>query len=608
MIKHLVFLGVTFGILCANVYAQKGDLDNLLKQAYAARLKGDYDSNFRLLKEAESLNESKQDPLLLAKLYAELSKQHLILADYNKAKAYAEKSLQTGKETHHTLAESYGYIAVATYHNYLGIGDQTVSNAQQALKLLDDELDLSLQSRVYYILYGVYSTWDDVDLCEKYARLAIASAKQGNDNELLSNAYAAYSTTMEFRYNRTKEQRYLDSIKVYLQKSAAVYKQAPETVGVRTYSITNINLANFFFKYQPLDQRSTQDSILYYTDIARRLSQTSDKNYTIMGSVNGLLAEVASLQGNDQLAEAYLMDSYIHLTETTAPSYYTLAHVAQGLSDLHQKRGDYEKALFYQKKKEQFTDTIFNETQMLQTKKLEVQYENKKLQEDIQLSTQKAKSQKTQNLLLAGICVLLLMSLLLLRNSFKNKTQLQEEKALRLQHEKVDAERNAALQLKMQQEEQARLQAEQQLLLVQKEQMQKEAMADALQIERKNRLLLQMKDKLKKLETENNKGLVERVIKEEMRLEETVERSAREFESINPLFFSRLRELSEDKLTPLELKHCAYLYLKLNTKEIAAAFYVEPKTIRVSKYRIKQKLRLDKDTDLDDFLQDMGNL
>jgi len=606
MIKHLIFLWMALIFFSANIYAQKGDLDNLLKQAYAARLKGDYDSNFRLLREAENIDQSNQDPLLLAKLYAELSKQHLILADYNKAKAYAEKSLQIGKQANHTLAKSYGYIAISTYHNYLDIGDQAVSYAQQALKLLDDEPDPSLQSRAYYILYGVYSRWDDVDLCEKYAQLAIAAAKQGNDNEMLSNAYAAYATAMEFRYDRTNQQRYLDSIKIYLHKSAAVYKQAPETVGIRTYSITNINLANFFFKYHPLDQSSTQDSILYYAGIAQRLSQASDKNYTIMGSVNGLLAEVASLQGNDQLAEAYLMDSYIHLTETTAPSYYTLAHVAQGLSDLHRKRGDYEKALFYQKKKEQFTDTIFNETQMLQTKKLEVQYENKKLLEDIQLSAQKARNQKTQNLLLAGICVLLLMSLFLLRNSFKNKTQLQDEKALRLHQEKMDSERNAALQLKMQQQEQARLQAEQQLLLIQKEQMQKEAMADALQIERKNRLLLQLKDKLKKLETEDNKGLVEKVIKEEMRLEETVERSAREFESINPLFFSRLRELSGERLTPLELKHCAYLYLKLNTKEIAAAFYVEPKTIRVSKYRIKQKLRLDKDTDLDDFLQDIG--
>lgn len=604
--RHFLFLWILFSFVGISVCAQAGNLEQFLKKAYTARLKADYDSNLHWLKEAEKIKKPKQDPLLLAKLYGELSKQYLISSDYGKAKSYAEKSLRTGQKAQHALAEAYGYIAVSSYYNYLDIGDLAVSNAQQALKLLRNKRDFFLQSRAYYILYGVYSRWNDIALTEKYARLSINAAIEGKNDEMLSNAYSAYSIAMEYRYNQKKEQQYLDSMKLYLHKSADVYRRSPETAGVRSYSIANINLANYFFTYQPLDQQSTRDSILYYTDIARRFSQASDKNYVIMGNVNGLLAELANLQGNSQMAEAYLMDSYIHLTALATPSYYTLSNVAQGLSDLHRKRGDYEKALFYQKKKEGFNDKIFNETQMLAAKKLEAQYENKRLLEDIKQTSEKAKSQQVQNILLAGFCLLLLVSLLLLRNSFKNKSRLQEEKALRLQQEKNDAERNAQLQSKMQEEEQARLQAEQQLLLVQREQMQKEAMADALQIERKNRLLLQMKDKLKKLETEHNKGYVERIIKEEMRLEETVERSAREFESINPVFFRKLKEISGDRLTSLELKHCAYLYLKLNTKEIAAAFYIEPKSVRVSKYRIKQKLGLNKDTDLDGFLQELG--
>lgn len=588
-----------------NTDAQENELEQFLKKAYAARLKTDYDTNLRLLKEAEQLKEVSQEPILSAKLYAELSKQYLVNADYTKAKSYAEKSIETGQKTNNNTAEAYGYLALSTYYNYLEIGDLAVSYAQKVLKLARNQ-DYSLQSRAYYILYGVYSGWNDGALSKKYAQFAIITAKLGLDHEMLSNAYAAYSTAMQFHYEETKNHHYLDSMKLYLHKSADVYKKSPGNVGVRTYSIANINLANYFFEYQPLNQQSTQDSIIYYANIAKKYAQASDKNYTITGNVNGLLAEIASLQGKSQLAEAYLMDSYTHLTEAATPSYYTLSNVAQGLSDLHNKKGDYKKALFYQKKKEAFNDTIFNESKMLQAKKLEAQYENNKLLEGIKTADQRAKSQKMQKLLLAGICLLLLLSILLLISSFKSKTKLQEEKSRRLQQEKQDAERNAELQLKMQAEEQARLQAEQQLLLLQKDQMQKEAMADALQIERKNRLLLQMKEKLQKLETEQNKGYVEKVIKEEMRLEESVERSAKEFESINPAFFSKLKEMSNDKLTPLELKHCAYLHLQLNTKEIAAAFYIEPKSVRVSKYRIKQKIGLDKDTDLDRFLQELN--
>ena len=89
---------------------------------------------------------------------------------------------------------------------------------------------------------------------------------------------------------------------------------------------------------------------------------------------------------------------------------------------------------------------------MLQAKKLEAQYENSKLSEDIKIAAQKADSQRTQNLLLTGICLLLVISICLLVNSFKSKTKLQEEKSRRLQQEKQEAERNAELGLKMQAE------------------------------------------------------------------------------------------------------------------------------------------------------------
>lgn len=131
-------------------------------------------------------------------------------------------------------------------------------------------------------------------------------------------------------------------------------------------------------------------------------------------------------------------------------------------------------------------------------------------------------------------------------------------------------------------------------------------MADALQIERKNQLLHELKEQLKKLETDENNGTVERLLRDEMRVEEALEKSAKEFQNINPEFFQRLKDHSENRLTTLDLKYCAYLLLKLSTKQIAAAFHVDPKSIRVSKYRIKQKLGLDKDTDLDRFLETLA--
>ena len=64
-------------------------------------------------------------------------------------------------------------------------------------------------------------------------------------------------------------------------------------------------------------------------------------------------------------------------------------------------------------------------------------------------------------------------------------------------------------------------------------------------------------------------------------------------------------EKSVQKLTSLDLKYCAAIHSKLNTKQISMLFSVEPESVRMSKYRIKQKLNLDKDDDLELFLTEI---
>jgi len=603
MDKKRIFFSLLFSLVALCISAQTQAVKSLLEEAYRARLVSDYELNIKLLSQARHMEGVEKDPVLFAELYMELSKHYLVQGEYDSAQYYADQNLAIANSTAEPLAQAFAYVSQAVYFNYFDIGDLAVDNAQKALNILEKHEELVLEARAYYILYGVYSRWDDLERTSKYAALTIKQAKAAGDYEMLANAFSANSVVMELHYQNTEESIYLDSMQYYLKKSMQVYQDNPEKVALRTFAIANINMANYFFQYNRSDH--VQDSIIHYANIARSVYEPFDKNYDIMGNVDGLLAEVALMQGNAEVAESYLMNSYIHLLEVQDPSYYTLYNVAQGLSNLHSKQGDFEKALFYQKKKEEFNQKIFDETEMMQTRRLEAQYENKRLLSDIRESKQKAQSRRTQLFMLAGLCILLIVSLFLLRIFFRNKHRLQLERNLRLQQQKEDMERQSQLRLKVEKEEQARLLTEQKLLSVQMDQMQKEAMADALQIERKNRLLLQLKEKLKNLETSDNAGFIDRMIKEEMRLEEIVEQSAKQFKNIHPDFFQKLKDQSEDRLSSLELKHCAYIHLGLSTKEIAAAFHIEPKSVRVSKYRIKQKLKLDKEVELDRYLQDL---
>ncbi len=80
---------------------------------------------------------------------------------------------------------------------------------------------------------------------------------------------------------------------------------------------------------------------------------------------------------------------------------------------------------------------------------------------------------------------------------------------------------------------------------------------------------------------------LKRIVKE---LEESSDYS-RILVGMDPEFYSRLTALNP-KLTPLEIRHCAYLKLNLSNHEIADILNVEVKSLQMSRYRIKKKLKI----------------
>ncbi|MGO1245392.1 MAG: hypothetical protein ACTMH4_15030, partial [Sphingobacterium sp.] len=470
MPKILYFSCFIFILFSFTVQTQQDSLNVLLDEATHARMEANSEENYRLLQQMKQRNDLDDYPVERGKLLAELSKHYLVTDDFDRAKLYVDTNLTLAKVANNPDALAQAYIGAATYYNYLDIGNMAVEYAQRAIHLVEQRSNYALAARAYYILYGVYSGWDDLALTNKYAKLAIENSQRAQDYELLANAFNAYATVMEYQYRKDKNPSYLDSIEHHLRSSLEVYHHNPSAVSKRTYAISNVNLANYFFKFHTPENSATQDSILKYANVAKDSYLMHDRNYLIMGNVNGLLAEVAKKRGNDLAAESYLMDSYIHLNAAKAPSYYALANVTQGLSDFYNNRDDFEKALFYQQKKQEFNQKIFDEAEMRQAKRLETQFENSRLQAEIQIGKDRERQRRIQVILLIGLCVLLFIILLLLRISSQNKHRLARERNLRLQQQKDDNERRAKLEQQFQLQEQARLKSEQELLYIRQEQ------------------------------------------------------------------------------------------------------------------------------------------
>lgn len=580
MKKAHIYLLFILLIAPNRIVPQNSDIEILLDSAFRARLRMDNEGNQRYLTKAEKVLRENTPIVDKTKVYAELSRYHLVNGDFDQARIYAEKASDINKKPQDKISEAYGYYAWATYYNFLDIGDLAVENVQNALRALDTNDDKALRARLYYMLYGVYSSWDDEERSVHYADKTIRTAEEINDYEVLANAFSGKATAMEYLYRKTGNQTYVDSILYYLKDSKKLFEKYPNRVGVRTYSITNLNIASFFYKYDNVTKQQTQDSVLHYTNIAMEVAGEFDKSHEIRSNINGLLSEIAIQQNDYTKAEQLLLEAYNHLKTAASPSFYALSNISNGLSNLYERIGKHEQALFFLKEKQQADYVFFNQAQALQATKLEAQYENNRLTESIKLVEQKAQSQRMLNLLMIGITLLLLVILGLGYAFFKNKT-------------------------KYEREEQVRLKTERELLVYQKKQMQKEAMTTALQIERKDKLLAEMQNILKELNAFPHSNKYDRALRDEKRIDEALEKNLKEFQDINPAFFDKLNERAVTRLTPLDLKYCAYILLKLSNKEIAHIFNVAPGSVRVTKYRIKQKLNLKRHADLNEFLQNL---
>ncbi len=96
---------------------------------------------------------------------------------------------------------------------------------------------------------------------------------------------------------------------------------------------------------------------------------------------------------------------------------------------------------------------------------------------------------------------------------------------------------------------------------------------------------------------------IDRIIREENLLDKDFEYTKFQIQEIHPNFFKSIQEKAKQKLTDLDLKYCAYMHLGMNTKQIANVLNIEPKSVSMTKYRIKKKFDLDAETDLVQYIK-----
>ena len=254
-------------------------------------------------------------------------------------------------------------------------------------------------------------------------------------------------------------------------------------------------------------------------------------------------------------------------------------------AEAYSKQGNHQRAFEYQRNHFVLYDSIFQKEKVQQINELEVKYQTAikegeiaVQEEEIKTLNEKAKVDKlTKGLYAGGMFSTLALSGLLV---FGFRQRIKKNRIAREKQEEIYRKEI--------------------------EHKQKELASQTLHLVQKNTFIQELKENLENIKNSPEKFKTEfrrivMLLKKENASEKDWAIFKTYFADVHNDFDQKLKTLYAD-ISEKEIRLAAFLRMNLTTKEIAATLNVLPDSIFKSKYRLKKKLGLDKETDLVGFL------
>ena len=134
-----------------------------------------------------------------------------------------------------------------------------------------------------------------------------------------------------------------------------------------------------------------------------------------------------------------------------------------------------------------------------------------------------------------------------------------------------------------------------------------------MNVVRKNEILQDISNRLDKLSALEDKAEINRhithirsLIRENISHDDDWRTFMHNFDAAYGDFTQRLQQRHAG-LTPTELRVCCYLIMGLNSKDMARVFNISHRSVEMTRYRLRKKLELTRDTNLSDYLQSIFN-
>lgn len=519
--------------------------------------------------QSHQLNDRQYTSYAWSKIYYTYRKADsltLVLKAIDSTMWYAEKSKNP-------IALGNAFRVAGNYAWYRNENAKAVENLLKALDLLKDTGQSEETANIFYILTGIYATKEDQVNNEKYARYFKQFADQSDNPSAKCQAAISMGSFFEEQFNQAKSPELMDSAIYHLRQAVHIFEQNQGIIKAQwTGGTAALNYAAYLWEYFP---EIPKDSI--FVILQKAISWASNINdQQVIAMSYGLMSEYLSQHGEYDQAEKILTKSLATLEKQPSPNYDAIRNIAGSLYALSEKMNDKDKTLKYYKLYIDYYKKLYDIQQMSEVKILEATFNYQKKEQEIEALKKQAAYNKKMNIFSLGTALLCILVLVFIFISYHLKLKSATQQKLLSDAKAKDAE----MQKRLKEEETKRLLLEQELIRQQKEQLQKEVFAGAVQLKQKNEVLKTVRKEISTSSYPATK--LDKIIKENLQVDDLFEEYKSLVKEIHPNFYKQLQAHAQGKLSELDLKYCTYIYLNIPAKQMAIMLHVEYSTIRIN--------------------------
>ncbi len=494
----------------------------------------------------------------------------------------------------------------------------------QIIKRQKSEIELS---HLYYELGNLYTQRSDYELSLQYLSKSRELIKTTKDSTLLCDVITGIGVVYDFQSEDSiAEVYYLESLKIaeaihyesgiasaylnlgsihkhddpvhanrYFRKAIASYKKLNDK---KSLSLCYNNLGNLYASYQSFEQ--AEDNYILSLDLKKETGNLHGQAVT--------LNNLAYLNFEQAQAEAEITEKNKHLEKSINYAQQSL-EISKKTKSLYTQRNSYgtltrafyalqryKEALDAQARFMEVKDDIFTIEKQSTIEAIEAQYRTEKYALQIDAMKKEQQLSKSRNtLIIISIIALLLFSvsvtMSLITKRKKDKLIYEKEKQI------------AKIELEKKEEKERELNQELEF-------KSKQLSSHALNMIQKNEILNSVKSDIMELKgklPDSNQKNVNQIltkIKFSKTQEKDWELFRKYFEEVNAKFYIKLQAINPD-LSLNDKRICALIKLNMSSREICQVLNIAPNSLKSAKYRLKKRLNLDPEIDMDSYLREL---